>query len=225
MRDIVIFGAGAQAELAYFCFCQDGQYRVAAFTVHEAYLKEQELLDLAVVPFEHIEQMYPPDQFGIFVAMGYQQLNKARATVYNACLRMGYDVVSYVSPRACLYDQVDVGQGCFILENTTIQPFANIGRNVFIGPGTIIGHHVIVGDHTFIAAGAVILGRVTVGPYCFIGAHATLRDGIAVASECVIGAGAVVMRRTQEREVHLARPAEVASKSSDVLSAFLNRRP
>jgi len=225
MRDIVIFGAGAQAQVAYFCLSQDGHYRVAAFTVHEAYLKERKLLDLAVVPFERIEQAYPPDRCGVFVAMGYQQLNKARAAVYDACLRMGYDIVSYVSPRACVYDQADVGQGCFILENTTIQPFASIGRNVFIGPGAIVGHHVVIGDHTFIAPGAVILGRVTVGPYCFIGANATLRDGITVGSECVIGAGALVTRHAREREVHLARPAEVASRSSDVLGAFLNRRP
>lgn len=60
-------------------------------------------------------------------------------------------------------------------------------------------------------------GSVTVEPYCFIGLNATIRNKIRIASHCYIGAGAVILQDTKEREVYMARPAELLPISSDDL--------
>ena len=40
MREIVIFGTGEIAELADYYFTRNSEFKVAGFTVDEAYLKE-----------------------------------------------------------------------------------------------------------------------------------------------------------------------------------------
>jgi sugar O-acyltransferase (sialic acid O-acetyltransferase NeuD family) len=220
MKQVVIFGAGDQARVVYVCLSKDSPYDVVAFTAHESYIDKGKLLGLDVVPFERIEEIYPPERFAMFVAIAFARVNRTRAEVYNDCKRKGYELVSYISSKAIHWGEIEVGDHCIILGSTVIQPFAKIGNNVVIGSGCDIGHDVSIGDHCFIASNAVIPGRVTIGPYCFIGANATFRNGITVAAECVIGAGAIILEDTKERGVYLDKSAEAASTTSDVLSPF-----
>lgn len=224
MKQVVIFGGGDQARVAYVCLSKDSPYEVVAFTAHEAYIDKGELLGLDLVPFERIEEIYPPERFAMFVAIGFTRVNKARAEVYNDCKRRGYELVSYVSSKIIHWGEFEVGDNCFICEGCIIQPFTQIGNNVAIGPGSIISHDVSIGDHCFISPGVVISGAVNIGPYCFIGANATFRNGITVASECIIGAGAIILEDTKERGVYLGKSTEAASTTSDVLSPFFGTR-
>lgn len=200
-KKLVIFGTGDFARTAAVYFSKDSPTRVSAFTVHRAYLKQKRLLGLPVVPFERIRQLYPPNRYALFVAIGYRQLNRARAKVYEDCKRLGYELVSYVSSKAARWDGTRIGDNCFILENNVLQPFVKIGNNVILWSGNHVGHDSVIGDHCFIASHAVISGNVRIGPYCFIGVNATLRDGITVAPECVIGAGALILKDTRPQQV------------------------
>ncbi len=220
MNQVVIFGEGDQARVVYMYLSKDSAYEVVAFTAHEAYIDQGKLLGLDVVPFERIEEIYPPERFAMFVAIAFGRVNKTRAEVYDDCKRKGYELVSYISSKAIHWGEIKVGDNCFILESTVIHPFVTIGNNVVIASGSIIGHDVSIGDHCFVASGAVISGRVGIGPYCFIGANATFRNGITVAPECIIGAGAIILEDTQERGVYLAQGTEAAPTTSDVLSPF-----
>ena len=65
---------------------------------------------------------------------------------------MGYSLVSYVSSKAILWPNVEIGENCFVMEGSIIQPFARIGDDVTIGPGNRIGHHSVIGDHCFLAS-------------------------------------------------------------------------
>jgi len=49
MKDLVIFGTGAIAELADFYFREDAGRRVAGFAVDAAFLKEDRFLDRPLV--------------------------------------------------------------------------------------------------------------------------------------------------------------------------------
>src|SRR5918992_372165 len=99
MKKLVIFGATTFARVAYMYFTNDSPYEVVAFTVHEAYLREKSLFDRDVVPFERLIESHPPDAFALYVAMGYKQVNKARARVYQQAKGQGYELVTYVSSR------------------------------------------------------------------------------------------------------------------------------
>lgn len=214
---VVIFGLGDFASVASVYLEKDSPYEVAAFTAHEAFIREPELLGKPVVPFERLENLYPPDRCAMFVAIGFKRLNKARAEVYDLCKKRGYNLITYINSKAIHWGQFTVGDNCFILENNVIQPFVTIGNDVIIWSGNHIGHHASIGDHAFIASHAVISGRVTIGHRCFIGVNATIRDGITVAPEGVIGAGAIILKDTVGQGVYGARSTEAAAVKSSKL--------
>jgi sugar O-acyltransferase (sialic acid O-acetyltransferase NeuD family) len=202
MKDVVIFGSAQFAELAYVYLAEDSPYNVAAFTVQQKFLDKRSLFGLDVVPYEQIEDRYPPDKYAMFVAMVYTKLNKAREKIYLDCKAKGYDMISYISSKAFHLGHTEIGDNCFVFEANVIQPFTTIGNNVIIWSGNHIGHHSKIGDHCFIASHAVISGNCNIGSNCFIGVNATLRHGVTVANNCVIGAGALILRDTVENGVY-----------------------
>ena len=194
MSKLVIFGCGDIAQLAHFYFTTDSEHEVVAFTVDRAYLPpEATFCGLPVVPFEAVEQLYPPDTHAVFVALSYSKINQVRAGKVDEAAQKGYSLASYISSRATVLTQEPIGENAFILEDNTVQPFVKIGRDVTLWSGNHIGHHSEIGDHCFIASHIVVSGGVKVGPRCFIGVNATLRDHITLGEGCVIGMGAMIL--------------------------------
>lgn len=217
MAKIVIFGVGDSAQLAHYYFTNDTEHEVVAFTVDKEYRQEEALFDLPIIDFETVEESYPVNEYKFFVAIGYTKINKARAEKCELAKAKGYDLVSYISSKCTIFDNVEVGDNCFIFEDNTIQPFVKIGNDVTLWSGNHIGHHSIIGNHCFITSHVVVSGHVNVGEYCFIGVNATLRDHITIAKECVIGAGSLILTDTQERGVYITKPAEVSRVPSNRL--------
>jgi sugar O-acyltransferase (sialic acid O-acetyltransferase NeuD family) len=221
-RDVVIFGAGDFARTAYAYLSKDSPYRVAAFTVHEAYRRERALLGLDVVPFERVKELFPPGECRMFVAVGYSDMNRGRARVCGEAKERGYELITYVNSRAVQWGHVEIGENCFVLENSIIQPFVTLGNGVVVWSGAFIGHDSRVGDHCFVAPQATIAGNVTVGEFSFIGANATIRDGITIAPECLIGAGALITKDTVAGAAYAAAAATRASRDA---RALMGRKP
>lgn len=219
-RKVVIFGIGDFASVACVYLEQDSPYEVAAFTAHQRFIRAPHLMGKPVVPFERLEEQFPPQQYDMFVAVGFTRLNKARAEIYDLCKRKGYTLISYVNSKAVHWGDIQIGDNCFILEQNVIQPFAVIGNDVIIWSGNHIGHHVTIGDHVFIASHAVISGKVSIGSHCFVGVNATIRDGVVVAQECVIGAAAVILKDTVKQGVYGVRSTEAAAFKSSKLKNF-----
>ena len=59
MKELIIFGTADIAQLAYFYFSNDSDYKVAAFTVDAEYIKVNEFCGLPVVPFEEVIRTLP----------------------------------------------------------------------------------------------------------------------------------------------------------------------
>lgn len=215
MAKLIIFGIGDAARLAHYYFARDSEHEPVAFTVDEAYLKGESFCGLPLLSFEDVANRYPAGEHSMFVAMGYSRMNKNRAEKFYRAKELGYELVSYVSSRCSYLSDNPVGENCFILEGSTIQPFVQIGHNVTVWSGSQILHDSVIEDHCFIASHVVVLGRVHIHPYCFIGANATLRNSITIAPRTLVGAGAVVMKDTVERGVYLPRRAELFDKNSD----------
>lgn len=216
-KKVVIFGTGDFAQVAHFYLTHDSLYEVAAFTANERFIREKELFGLLVVPFEDITQNYPADQFKMFIAVAYSNVNKVRAAKYYEAKSKGYELITYVNSKVTRWGNLEIGDNCFIFEDQTIQPFVKIGSNVIIWSGNHLGHHVTIGDHCFISSHVVISGRARIEPYCFIGVNVSIRDGITIARECVIGAGSVIVKDTQERGVYIGKAAELYSEDSSKL--------
>jgi sugar O-acyltransferase (sialic acid O-acetyltransferase NeuD family) len=200
---IVIFGAGKIADEAYFYLTNDSPHEVVAFTVDREHLNTGEKLGLPVVSFEDITGAYPPDEFQMFVAVGYQDLNKFRALKYEEAKAKGYKLISYVSSLASNVGDVKIGDNCFVLEFVTLQPCATVGNNVFLWSGNHVGHHASVGDHCYIAGQVVISGNTKIEPYCFVGVSATLGHEITIGEESFIGAGSLITKNVAPGSVYI----------------------
>jgi sugar O-acyltransferase (sialic acid O-acetyltransferase NeuD family) len=192
-KKLIILGASAIAEIAYEYFTYDSPYRVAAFSVDQAYLEKDSLFGLPVVPFETLGKYYAPAEFSFFAATNYSTMNALRKRFYKECKEKGYTPATYISSRAFVWRNCQVGEHCFIFEDNTLQPFVKIGNNVILWSGNHIGHHSVIKDHVFVSSHVVISGFCTIGESCFMGVNSTLANNITIGNNCVVGAGALVL--------------------------------
>jgi sugar O-acyltransferase (sialic acid O-acetyltransferase NeuD family) len=213
-RKLIIGGDSAFAEIAYEYFTHDSDYEVVAFTVEGEYLKRESLFGLPIVPFETLEQHYDPAEHSVFAAMVYTQLNRLRTRMSREAKAKGFALASYVSSRAFLWRNVELGEHCFIFEDNTVQPFVRIGDNVVLWSGNHIGHHSTIGDNCFISSHVVISGFVEVGENCFLGVNATLANNLKVGRDCWIGPGAMILKDTPDATFHKPPKTEIASVST-----------
>jgi sugar O-acyltransferase (sialic acid O-acetyltransferase NeuD family) len=206
-QPVVIFGDTPFASLACYCLTQDSPYRVAAFTVHQDWMREPTREGLPVAAFEALESHYPPEEFALLIAVGHRKINGLRAACYDDGKRRGYRFVSYVSSRASVWPNVAIGENCMVFDHAILQPFASIGNNVIVRSGAHVSHHCDIADHVFLAAEVAIGGETRVGERAFLGVGAILRDRLRVAPRTFVGAGAVVLADTEADAVYIGNPA------------------
>jgi sugar O-acyltransferase (sialic acid O-acetyltransferase NeuD family) len=218
MEKIVIFGDSKFAREYYTCFKYDSPYEVVAFTVDSRYLHQKSFNNLPVVPFETIESVYPPNQYKMFIAIGYQRLNELRAERYSQAKEKGYQLANYISSAAVILPGLKLGDNCAINANCVISSSAIIGNNVNVGPNTVIGHDSLIQDHCFIGIGTSISGLVTIKPYSFIGTGAVIRDNVQIGRSSIIGAGAVILENTPDKSVYIGKSADALPITSDKLT-------
>ena len=212
-KKLVIIGAGETANLAHEYFTYDSDYEVVAFAVHSSYKKENEFKNLPLVEFEKISALYPKDEFFVFVALASEKLNYNRTKVYKEVKDLGYKCASYISSKAFVWHNVKIGENCFILENNTLQPFANIGDNVTLWSGNHIGHQSKIKDNVFISSHVVVSGFCEIGKNTFMGVNSCVADNVKIAKDNFIALGSVINKNTEEDKIYRGNPAE-ASKIS-----------
>ncbi|MFM0011356.1 acetyltransferase [Paraburkholderia sediminicola] len=205
---LVIFGTGQIAELAWFYFTHDSAYQPVAFTVDRAFVDRDTFHGLPVVPFDELPQRYQPKDAHMFVALSYAKVNAVRTHKVKEVHGAGYRCASYISSRATVFPDFTAGENCFILEDNTIQPFAQIGENVTLWSGNHIGHHSVIEDNCFISSHVVISGGVRIGASSFIGVNSTIRDHVKIGERCVIGAGSLLVADAEPEGVYSTPPAE-----------------
>jgi sugar O-acyltransferase (sialic acid O-acetyltransferase NeuD family) len=221
MKKLILFGCGDLGQLAHFYFSTDSSYEVAGFTVDSAFVPPGACFcGLPVIPFEGVGAVFPPEEYLMFVALSYRQVNEFRSGKVAEAEAKGYKLATYVSSRATVLSREPIGDNCLILEDNTVQPFAKIGRNVTLWSGNHIGHHSEIGDGCFITSHVVISGGVKIGPKCFLGVNATVRDHVSVGASCVIGAGSLIMEDAAPGSVYTARAAELSPVPSRRLRGF-----
>ncbi len=186
-KKLIIFGDSAYAEIAYEYFMHDSDYEVVAFTVSKEYLKKDMLFGKPVVPFEDITELYPPQSYEMHIALVYNTLNRVRMHFYTAAKEKGYTLANYISSRAFVWHNVELGDNCFVFEDNTIQPFVKIGSNNVFWSGNHIGHHSVIGDHNFISSHVVVSGFCEIGNANFMGVNATMGNNIKLGNDCLIG--------------------------------------
>ncbi len=214
MSKVIIFGVKDFAQLAKYYLLNDSKHEPVAFSVNRDYLPEEGTFDgLKVEAFEEIENKYPPGEYKFFAPMSPKGMNSFRKNVFEDIKKKGYELISYVSSKATVFNN-EIGENCFILEDNTLQPFTNIGNNVVMWSGNHIGHHGRIGDHVFFTSHVVLSGHCDVKDSSFFGVNSTIRDGVTVNEGTLVAMGACITKDTDAWGVYVGNPAKKGEKSS-----------
>ena len=206
MKKLVIFGTGRIADCASYYFERDGDYEVVAYCCDRLFLKDKHFKGLPVIAFEDIVELYPPQHFSLFIALGYHGLNELRRQKYNEGLMKGYILSSYVSPY--VYGNFTVGMNSMLLDGAIMQPKSKIGNNVFVWGGAMVGHHAVIQDHGWVTGSANIGGLSMIGESCFLGLNATIGHGVEIGHRSLIGANALVTKSIPSESVIIVGDTE-----------------
>jgi sugar O-acyltransferase (sialic acid O-acetyltransferase NeuD family) len=211
MKPIIVFGNQDSASTTHYYLTADSPYQVAAFAVDQDRITDSTHENLPVVPFEQIDREFPPDQFDFIFPAGFQLSNPYNTNVfrknrYEQIKSMGYEFINYISSRALIANNVEIGKNCLIYEGTIVQPFVKIGNNNIIRSGVNLGHHCEVHDHCFISAEVAVGSRTVIGNQTFIGLNTTVLNSITIANGSFIGSSTLINRDTKELSRNLGIP-------------------
>ena len=220
MQKIIIFGTGELAQRIFY-YLKNSEDKVVAFSANESNIDSNELLGLPVVAFENIEEKYSPEEFSMFIALAYSDMNKKRAKFFDEAKSKGYELYSYVHPSTKIWDEFEMGENCFILAENIIQPFVKIGDNVLIGSNNLISHNTVIENNCFLTSNITLGGHITVGSNSFIGLSATINQRIKIGKECVIGAGTLITKDVNDKEVYAENSSKKLPQSSDEISDMI----
>ncbi len=201
MKKLVIFGTRNFATIAYHAFIYDSSYTVVGFTVDLDYMESTTFEGLPVVAFDTVVQHFPPDEHDMFVAVGIGQVNSLRAKKVDEVTAQGYHLASYISSRAFVPPNLQIGPNSMIMDGVAVHPHVHIGRNSIIWSLSLVALYSHIGDHCWIAS-AHCAEKTTLGDYTFVGVNATIRPGVTVGKSNVIGAGALILQDTKDYAVY-----------------------
>jgi sugar O-acyltransferase (sialic acid O-acetyltransferase NeuD family) len=215
MKKILLAGNAITAEILCAYLRQDARYEVAGLTVDDEYVALGMPGGYRTVGLSEVAAAFSPDTHRVIMAMGYNDLNRTRETMFERLRAIGYGVETYIHPDARVYTDQPLGEGSVVLPGAVVEPHARVGANTMVWSNVTLAHHCSVDDHCWVAAGTVISGQARVLRNTFLGVGCTVVNAITVGEFNVVGAGALISRDTKPHSVHLARSAEPFRYSSE----------
>ena len=213
-KKLFIVGTGEIANIAHEYFLYDSDYDVVGFAVNKEFINQDSFKGLPVVAIENILDIYRPDKYYAFVAFGNGMLNYQRTRMYKYLRSIGYKFASYISSRAFVWNNVKIGENCFILEDNTLQPFVEVGNNVVMWSGNHLGHSSVIKDNCFITSHVVISGLCEIGENTYMGVNSAVADRLVIAKDNYIAMGAMVNKSTAENSIYTGNPAQASKVSA-----------
>lgn len=216
-KKIVIFGTGDLAQIIADYFKHDSAYEVAGFTVDAEYAKGD------VVPFERVEEYYPPETHDMYIAVVYGELNRIRQRKYMEAKDKRYDIASYISSKAFVSPSAKIGEGVTIFENNVVQPFVEIGNNTILWSGNHVGHHSTIGNNVFISSHVVISGWCKIGDNSFMGVNSVLANNTVIGKESWVMHGSIISGNVPPNSFVKSVQSEVVPLNEEALGRALKR--
>lgn len=221
-KKLIIFGDKSYAEIVYEYFTHDSDYEVVAFTVDKKYLTKDNYCGLPVIPFEDIDQHYPPSEYDMHVAIVYGQLNRIREKICASAKAKGYQLATYISSRAFVWRNAKIGENVFIFEDNTIQPFVEIQNNVVLWSGNHIGHSSVIENNCFISSHVVVSGFCRIENNCFIGVNSAIGNQVKIGANTWISPGVIVTRDVPQGSLVKGAKSDVIPLNEHVLFKTLS---
>lgn len=213
-KKIVMVGNGNYSETLTYYIETFTDWEIVAFTDEFVMGEGKEHKGKPFVNLSVLKEHFPPSDYEVILAVGYQKMNDNRKRLYFKLKEMGYTLPNFIHPTAVIHN-TQMGDANIIMENVMFEPNACIGSNIIIWGGVVIGHNTNVGNHNHFAAVSMIAGNVQVGESCFFGNHCTVKDGAKIADYTLIGAGAYAAKDSKPYDVIVpARAVTLEGKQS-----------
>jgi sugar O-acyltransferase (sialic acid O-acetyltransferase NeuD family) len=224
IKKIILAGNAITANIMYEYLAKDSRYQVVAATVDDAFLDKGGINEIDSVPLSRLCHSHPPSEHAIIMAMGYNNLNRDRESMFHRLKKLGYTMESYIHPKATVHTPEHLAEGCVVLPSAVIEPHAQVDANTMIWANVTVAHHATTAAHCWLASGVVISGQAAVKRNSFVGVNATIVNEITVNEYNIIGAGALISKNTKPWGVYLARSAEELRYSSEEYLQFSTPR-
>ena len=208
MKQAVLAGNSVTANILNDYLAGDERYQIRGTTVDDAFADKGGVAGLETVALSRLADLLTAQHGVVIMAMGYDDINRSRESMFQRLQRMGYRIETYVHPDAGIYTDSPLGEGCVVLPGAVIEPGAQLGANSVVWSNVTLAHHCSVSENCWIASGAVISGHARIQRNTFVGVNATVVNEVEIGEYNIIGGGALITRSTNASSVHLARSGE-----------------
>lgn len=222
-KKLILFGTGKIAEVVHYYAANECGFEVAGFCVDDAFVQTDSFCEKPVVALSKLVDQFPPSSYGMFVAVGYHELNALRKRKCEELSALGYHLVSVIPKSSNLPTNVKTGTNCFIMPPAIIHPCVTIGNDVFVWSGAMIGHHSVIADHCWLTSNCSIGGNVTLGQQTFVAMNAVVSHSVEVGEKCFLGANTLVTKKLDDQQVVIAessKPIRLNSSQFLRMSSF-----
>lgn len=193
MEKLIIIGLSTNAQHVYeFVKCYN-LYEIVGFAVNESYKTCDSFKGLPVYSLESLEEEYGSDDFVVFIALLWNNLNRDRRQIYEYCKYKKYRMINLISPHAVIRGNIK-GDNCWIHDFVIIQNDAVLESNIAVMASTLIGANTHVESHCFFGARSILGGGSTIGEQSFVGLGTIIFDGTQIGKKCILGACTAVKR-------------------------------
>ena len=190
-KKLIIFGNTEFAVRMYYCFRDYYNYDIVGFCVDQEYKKSNELEYLPVYNTDYVIENFKPDEYLMYIAVGYSNLNTIKEVKYNYLKNKGYSFANFIHPTAVIEKNVTLGDNLIIGAFTYINYNAVIHNNVYIGNFSLIGSHCVIENNCYIAS-SKIGGDTHIKQNCFLGLNSSIRDKVTIGEFSIVGMGCSV---------------------------------
>lgn len=214
MTNVILAGNAITADILYSYLKSDNRYTVVGLTVDDEYLNQGGIEDIETYRLSALKESWSSKQCVVVMAMGYNDLNRSRESMFLRIKEMGYKIETYIHPDAGVYTENELGEGSVVLPSAIIEPHSSVGSNTMVWCNVTLAHHSSIAENCWISSGAVVSGQARIKRNSFIGVNATIVNNVTVEENNIIGGGAFISKDTKPSTVHLARSGEEMRFSS-----------
>lgn len=201
-RKVIIFGITDLAEILYSYLFHSENYEVIAFCVDKEYLpKAKKFHNLPIYSYDQVKKIFSPNEYGIFICIGYKSMNKYREFCFKKVEKDGFEICSFVHPSALVLAR-SKGYGNIIFPNVVIDQLSEIGIGNVFYPCSVLSHHSTVGNFNYFSVKSCICGHVSITNNCFFGANCTIKNGVKVSSYTFVGASTYINKDTSDNSFY-----------------------
>ncbi len=210
---ILLYGIGSLGEKIYEYNKRDQLFDIVAF------IDDKEDIDvtycgLPVFNYAQCKERFNPEEYKIFVSIGYVRCSYYRELVFKKVFMDGYDLVNYVSPNAICWNGSLVGKNIFVADSVFVGHGSKIHNGVILYEACTLSHDAQIMSNCFLSLRVAMGGHTRIGNNTFIGLNTTVKDNVTIGAYNIVGCGANVIKSSDDYCVIIGNPGISTQKDT-----------